>query len=517
MRGTPSYIGPFTGGLNTRDSVMELPYTHSPDLLNVIGGKEGTVRKRDACSSMVTSFAAAGVNDVASLFYSETQDKFICAVGAKFYSATTNNITADITGAFVPVVGVKWCFVDAVASGGQGPVYFCSNDGPPTNGYWAGGAGTTQIWTASSGTLPPGDFMVYYKNRIIMGGRSVGTNGCGIAASAVGDPRNWDTTVLGSSSSWLTNIDPNDGFSFTGLGVVGAYVIAFKDNKTYIIYDTDTGANRLLSNSVGLSISNFRTISQTPYGLTWLAQDGHVYSTDGVKIEKLSDIIDSASSGFAAGISTQPTLGFPARISSTPAAAGYFGDRYYLSMAYNNVTQFSFCYDFITKTWWRFTGFFYQYANFSSSKQTSGGLAGGMGHITGTQAPIIQALYLPGLSNTDGSSWKDGGVTYNAYYCTPALASSGKGNNNNLRKRFHAMRGFIAGTVDIQTASDVLGSNPPTFTTIQSLTTRPVDFPVETSIYSLGVSNNIQFKFTSTDGFAWELHPFQVYTQPRTD
>lgn len=520
MRGAPSYIGPFTGGLNTRDSVMELPYTHSPDLLNVIGGSDGAVRKRDPSRTINTNFPAAGANDIKSLFYSETQTLFVAAIGAKFYSVpTTGAASTDITGAFAPVANCKWCFVEAPTSGGQGPIYFTSNDGgPPTAGQWTG-AGNIAAWTASAGALPAGDFMVYFKNRVIMGGKSVGTNGSGITASAVGDPRNWDTTASGSSSAWLTNIDPTDGMKFTGIGIAQSYLVAFKGHKTYLVYDLDTGANRPLSDSIGLKTDNWRTVVNTSYGLVWLAQDGHVYITNGTKIDKLSDVVGESTAGFGGNLSNQVTLGFPARLAVVDQAAGFFDDKYYLSITYNNATIFTFVYDFVTKTWWRFSGGYNQYTN-CVSLGGSNGLAGGPRHPTGTQVPIVAALYLPGQNNTSGTGWQDlesSAINYNAYYCTPALSSSGKSNNPNIRKRFHAMRAFIAGNVDVQMASDVLGSNPPTYTTLDSIANTLVDFPIKYTAYSLGVANNVQFKFTSTNGFAWELHPFQLYTQPRSD
>lgn len=518
MRGNPSYIGPFTGGLNTRDSVMELPNSLSPDLLNVIGGNDGTVRKRDPIITNGNTFAAAGAFDITSLFTCKAAgtNNLLAGIGTKIYKtpALGGGAATDITGAAVFTSDTPWSWVNAVSSGGQGPMYGLPGDISSTPQQWTG-AGNLNAWTASAGTLPKGDQILYFKNRVVMCGVVVG-GGSGVTASKVGDPRAWDTTIVGAAEAWSVNLDPNDGSTCNGMGIVGNYLIVFKKNKIFVIYDMDTGANRQISNNLGVNQGDWRTVVSTPFGLCFMANDGHVYITDGSKVDRLSDIVsDPNASGRQY---TKDTLGVPAANSaaSLRKAAGFYDNRLYLTVMYSvTLKVLTWVYDFPTKTWWRWSGGVYQYAEIDFVGNIGYNAYGGIIN-TAAPAPVVGQLFVSGVSDTAGTK-NDIGVSYNAYYCTPALAPAGKGINFNLRRRYHALRGFIAGTVDIAMASDVLGSNPPTYTTLQSLTNRPVDFPLENTVYSLGVANNVQFKFTSTDGFAWELHPFYLYTQPRTD
>lgn len=522
MRGLPGYIGPFTGGLNTRDSVMELPNNLSPDLLNVVGGNDGTVRKRDPIVNNQTSidFPFAPVSDVTSIFNCRASGTsgLMCGVGINVYNVPSlgGGAGTNITGIAAIPSNTPWCWINAVASGGQGPVYGIEGDGAAIPQQWTG-VGNIAAWTASAGTLFKGEQILYFKNRVIMCGFAVGTNGSGVVASKVGDPRAWDTSLVGSAEAWLTNLDPNDGSACNGIGIVGNYLVVFKKNKVFTIYDIDTGANRQIGSNIGVNQGDWRGIVSTPYGLVFPGSDGHVYITDGTKIDRISDIVGEAN---ASGIQySKDTLGISAAFSGNAPfrkAAGYYDNRLYMTVTYPITNKvLTWVYDFPTKTWWRWTGGSWQYTEVNVIGQIGYGLYGAVMNLA-APTPVVGKMYVTGTSDTSPAK-TDAGINYNAYYCTPALAPANKGVNFNLRRRYHAMRGFIAGTVDIQMASDVLGSNPPTYTTLQSLVNRPVDFPVENTIYSLGVANNVQFKFTSTDGFGWELHPFYLYTQPRTD
>lgn len=517
MRGQPFIIGPFVGGLNTRDSPLELPLSQTPDAYNIFMDRDGTIRKRNphAIWGPASEFSGAGANNITSLFTSQQLDKSIVTIGSKVYShnpTVGTDISAGVIGS-----GLAWSFVDAPVSGGQGPVYGLPGDlGTTTPRQWTG-AGAIANWTALAGTLTAGDFMLYFKNRIIMFGLLVGTNGCGLKASKVGDPRAWDTTLTGTAEAWLTDIEPTDGQKINAMGVVGNYLVVFKQYKTYIVYDLDTGANRPLNTSLGCNAK--RTVANSPYGLFFLASDGHVYVTDGTKIEKISDIIGqpmtteslSATPGMLGDsfVDDSTIVGMPCGF--------YYKDRYYLSTGATSGTPTTFVYDIPSKTWWRHTMGFSQMA---IDPQGQNWVIGGL-RKAGATSPVIWRLFAPGqpLNLYQDGNGDPSATTYNAYYMTPPLGPTFYRRkifeDYMIRRRYHAMRGYVGGTVTVQTTLDPVTPVAPA--TVASLSSGDVDHPVEQTIYSLGVSNYIQFKFTSTDSNCWCLHPFKIYTQPRTD
>lgn len=516
MRGSPSYVGPFTGGLNTRDSPMEIPITHSPDCIDVIGNKDGSIRKRNPCILVTNTFTGAGANNISALFYSRALTQMIVVVNQKVYSVNpTTGVSADITGAFpITLVNPPSAFVDAPVSGGQGPVYALTGDATSNNFYWTG-AGNIAQWTASAGTLPRAHFMVYFKNRIILAGSQVGTSGTGILASKVGDPRAFDTTLSGASEAWLTNIDPNDGDFVTGLGTIGQYLIVFKSSKIYVVYDLDTGANRPIHTSIGCLSP--RTITSTPYGLTWLANDGHVYITDGSKIERVSDILSPPAHESVQSITVQ-SLGYNSggTILSRQSAGFYFDNRYYVSTEATNSTPCTFVYDYKMKSWWKYSPAFTQFATDGFAT-----MYGARRNVTVPQTALWKLFVTKASSGSN--EWQDPIGAYGSYYTTPPVAPAGKGQNPNLRRRYHALRGWASGVVDVQMCADQLDNPTPTYTTLLNLTSfglaSDVDFPSEYTAYSMGVANVMRFKFASPAAStkAFEVHPFQIYTQPRTD
>lgn len=510
MRGTPFYIDP-VGGLNTRDSILSVDMSYTPDTQNVLSYPDGSFRKRNPCIAFSSTFGGAGTG-LASLFASDS------IAGAAFMvtNQLTNMYSVDIAGTATDIDGGLnvgngniWCMVQAATSGGQGPIYMTTFDSASagiTPKQWTG-AGNIANWTASSGTLFLGEFMVYFKNRIIMGGVTIGTNGAGVIASAVGDPRNWDTTLTGSSSAWLTNIDPNDGMQFRGFGIAGSYLLAFKESKIYVVYDLDTGANRPLSTSLG--VRNHRAIVQTPYGLCFVATNGDIYMTDGAKLEKLSAVLDynpSRGTLRTAGdnLAGNGTFG-------TSINAYYYNDHLYVSMS-QGTNRYTLDYDFITKSWWRHTNTFVQAVTFQN--KPFGAV------VTNTTVsnsnPRIDQLYKPGIA--DGSV-QDGGISYTAYIDSIPLAPAWFRRkiiqNFTLRRRYHAIRAFIAGSVNLQSSTNY-GVTYTTKATYSSSVVPPLA-PVEQTSYSFGVSNTLSVRWTSSDANNFTILPWSIMTQDRTD
>lgn len=510
MRGQPFYIDP-ANGLNTRDNILSIEQNYTPETQNVIAFPDGSFRKRNPCISFSSTFGGAGTG-LSSLFASDSiagTPFMITSQLTNMYSVNSAGVATDIDGGLAIGTSQPWCMVQAAASGGQGPIYMTCLDGAAlgiTPKQWTG-VGNMANWTASSGTLTLGEFMVYFKNRIIMGGVTIGTNGAGINASAVGDPRNWDTTVLGSASAWLTNIDPNDGMQFRGFGIVGAYLLAFKETKTYVVYDLDTGANRPLSTSVGCR--NHRNIVSTPYGLCFVASNGDIYITDGAKLEKISSVID-----YNPARGTLRTAGEPLNSQQTfgTNVNVYYKDDHLYVCNSQGTNRYTLDYSFITKSWWRHTNTFVQAVTFLGKPYGA--------VVTNTTIsnsnPRIDELYKPGV--LDGSV-QDGGVSYQAYIDSIPLAPSYFRRkivqNYGIRRRYHAIRAFVGGTVSLQSSTNY----GVTYTNKANYATSAVAplAPVEETAYSFGVSNTLSLRWTSTDANNWTVFPWTVMTQPRTD
>lgn len=518
MRGGPFLVGPFNGGINIRDAPWEIPLSQSPDCLNVIADKDGVVRKREPCTLVTATFTGAGSNNISTLYSSSSiSNTFIVIAGLKIYSVTTAGVVTDITGAATITLNRGWAWIEAPATGGQGPFYGISDDGGgSTPKFWTG-AGNVGDWTASAGTLDKGQHMIYFKSRVLMGGTGAGFTG--LKASAPGDPRNWDTSASGGA--WLVNLDPSDGVPITALAGYGNYLLVFKQNKIYLVYDLDTGANRQINSPVGC-ISP-RTVVTTPYGVLFLANDGHVYITDGTKIDKLTDIVGEPSNE---DLRASTTACFGPRVGSVLGSNGmtagmpnavFYDDKYYISNIGTAAgTAATFMYDFETKAWWKYSNNMNQMAVQTFSNSTSSWLFGGAN--LASPSPSFQRMYNK-FSNSATGTWQDAGANYNAYYTTPFISPQGKGMNPNLRRRFHAWRGYYSGSSDFQYALDQLNTFSPTFTTLGTLASGTLNLgsPEQYTFYSLGVGNSIRVKVTSTNANAWEMYPFQVYTQPRTD
>jgi hypothetical protein len=520
MRGDASSVGPFDGGLNTRDELQRIPQNQSPDCLNVIGAVDGSVRKRDPSTLFASGLTGAGVNDVSALFWAPTPGVFIATAGLKMYEIDQSGTVFDITGGAVfGTVSAPWSFIQAPTSGGQGPVYGLAADLTTSPQYWTG-AGNIGTWTASAGTLDKGDYMIYFKNRVIMFGLLIGTNGTGIKASSPGDPRNWDTSAAGGA--WLTSLDPYDGEIITAMGYVGSYVVAFKRSKAYLIYDLDTGANRLINDAPGCA--SRRSVVTTPHGLIYLATNGHVYITDGSKTERLSDVLSEPAS--VSALHTSTSLGINCNSDDTRtgnflwSSAVFYNEKYYLSTCTATTNYRTYVFDFKTRSWWVWTEAFAQMivAQFSNTVPRSELFGARRTPSGGTAASNIWNLWVPGKRS---GAWVDPSGAYNAYWTTPPLTPGrGAGATTDIRRRYHAMRAQIAGTVDVQVALDQLSSifSLVTYTSIGTVSGFELDNPVENSFYSMGVGNCIRFKFNSSSvNTTWLVYPFQIFTQSRTD
>src|SRR6266496_6497441 len=341
MRGTPLRQLDFTGGLNTKDAPYLIDASECRDCLNVVTTTRGSIKKRDGCTSFCTNFTAlnAGSSQIHALFGAygvPTAGDCLIAIDedGEVYQIPSSGVATDINTAIFTGTPLDTSIIQAPVAT-QGPIYFNN----PTAAYEWTGTGSIAAWTATSGTVPTGSLMVYFKNRVWVSGQSA--NPSRVFFSDIGSPRVWPTANV-------VDFDPTDGGDITGLGVAGPYLLVFKKQKTWVIYDPDTGANRPFSTAIGCPAQ--RSIVETPIGTFFLSQDKGVWLTDGKKLENIS-------------VKIIPTLNSIVGAQRKRACGGFINDHYYLSICTSGSTNnFTLDYDTTTRSWWKHTNTSNQFA-----------------------------------------------------------------------------------------------------------------------------------------------------------
>jgi hypothetical protein len=264
--------------LSAQPSAYDLPtgaaYVADDVILSADGtliGRDGDVPHGDFATSTILSAFAQTVSE-----------RILWAGTDTIYSMdrSTGALATVVTGA--PVSGDPWAFASAPASGGQGPTYAVT---PSAARYITDTGLSSGVWTASAGSLPLARTLLAAGNRLWAGGMTayggLADPGSALVWSELGDPRNWPVANV-------VMLDPNDGQFITGLGRVGDLVIVFKNRKTYVVYDLDTGANRQLSDSIGCA--DKQSVISTPYGLVFVSYDNGLMVTDGTSIRTLGPV-----------------------------------------------------------------------------------------------------------------------------------------------------------------------------------------------------------------------------------
>jgi hypothetical protein len=326
MRGTPRLFTGFVDGVNQRDAPYLLGDTEARDARNVQGTVRGAIRKRDGALGFSTP-----ANALTSLFAAQSPTFLVGAGSTKLFSISPAAAVVDITGALGLTSGALFDFIQAPASGGQGPVYGMNGSQAV---QWTG-AGNAAAWTAATGTLPIGKYVLYAGLRVWVAGMasygSVSDPGSTVVASELGDPRNWPAANV-------YQFDPNDGETITGLGRVGPYVLVFKPSKCWVIYDTDIGANRPLAEGIGC-VAN-RSIRESDQGTFFLSRDQGPFVTNGSSVDRLNDKI-------------QPTFDALVQNNRQLATGCIFGGHYYLAISTTGVANdLLLDYDMRLKSWW---------------------------------------------------------------------------------------------------------------------------------------------------------------------
>jgi hypothetical protein len=422
MRGSPVYVGQsFAGGWNTRDAAFEIDFTQARDLLNVTGTVSGALRRRDGSVTFATppSVLLSAVRvDLGTARYLVAQG------GTAFYRIDTGGAVTAITGPTVPTSGIRWAGVQAPAIGGQGPVYLMNATNTPQQ--WTG-TGNLADWTATTGAVPNGQYMVAAGNRIYAAGMTsyagVSDPGSTLAWSDIGNPRSWPAANF-------VMLDPNDGDQITGIGVFGPVVIIFKRRKTFVLTNLDTGANRRISAETGCAAH--RSIAETPNGTYFLTLDKGVYITNGSSMQPVSDII-------------RPTLANVVESQRANAAGAYVNNHYYLAVALDGLTGHNdtlLDFDVAQNSWWR-------HSIASQQLVVWRPVANAQLHSLDAASAGVRRLFVPGQNGDDGASYDSYWTTgwMNPSYFRRRIISS-----TDVRKRLRQVRFDAQGALSLYIA-----------------------------------------------------------------
>lgn len=402
-RGKPFRYADLHGGLNTADAPYLLEGGQARDLLNVVSVARGAIRKRNGSRRLTAALPAAAH----SLFgVDATATKCLLAGHGSVLSkvAAGGAVTQLQTGL---TAGATWEWVQAPVISGSGPVY--GMNGVEAR-YFDGTA--VGAWTATAGTLRIGKYLTVAGGRVFIAG--VPGFPHSVFTTAVGNPRDLSKGVE-------VQFDPMDGDAITGIGTVGNYVLVFKRKKVFAIYDTDTGANRRLSDNIGCAAH--RTIVETPRGALFLTPDQGVWSTNGDKLEEVSTAV-------------LPTLR-AAQAVSGQACAGHLEGRYFLAFsaagaANDRVLEL----DMVRGSWWLHDSRVAQFASWRPGAQLE---------LYGAHPadPAVDRLYVPG-------EVLDAAAQFEAYWRSPWLTF----NEPYVRKRCRAMHFDGSGKFDVLIAKD---------------------------------------------------------------
>ncbi len=378
----------YSGGNNPAAGPYLLAENQCKKSRNVHSTPTGSFRKREGFVNLISnSDLTTRFDSLHSLFAANTASKALIVSGKQ--AGASNDRIAKIVGTTVTTLkstltqGKRWEWVQATASGGQGPIY--GVNGTSTPQYWDGTAATTSDWTATTGTVPSSaKYLLYFKDRIWATGTSnqgrVQYSGLSAAAVPGPDPRNWDT-------DGYVDLEPDDGEDITGIGPVGPYVFVAKPRKCYVITDPASAANRKVSDEVGCIAH--RSIVETTRGTFFLSEDVGVCVTDGSKVEQVGEAVLPL---IKTAADTNPSL--------MPYCAGaFFQHSYWLSIPYANAyNDLLLEYDLETQSWWLHDGSISQW-----------GIQDPVGtpllYVAKSDTAVVQRAFSPGI-------YQDGGVNY---------------------------------------------------------------------------------------------------------
>lgn len=330
MRGQPVVFEDFRSGINLLGAPYSLDDIQARDARNVRSNTLGGISKRNGFGSIATP-----AKPITSLSTFNGASDVLVGVGddgaaTDLYKITLGGTVTSIKAALTITPGYRWDFIQAPQDAGltQGPLWFMNGQDTPLE--WTG-SGDATTWTATtSGSVPNGKYLCYFHNRVFVAGESA--NPSRLYWSGLGDPGDW----LPPSGGYTT-FDPDDGEPITGLGVVGDYLLVFKPNKAYVVFDTDTGGYRQISSEIGCRAH--RSIIETHAGTFFLSSDNEVMATDGSTISHLGNELGPILNAIPGAVHKN-------------CAAVYYKSSYFLSVPEVDENSIILEYNLDFNSWW---------------------------------------------------------------------------------------------------------------------------------------------------------------------
>jgi hypothetical protein len=371
-----------TGGLNVLDAIYDIADNEARDLRNYVPTTRGALRKRDGSQVWATMGAVCQ-----SLYASPSPNFLIAGQATTLQSVSPAKAVVQLA---TGLTNAKWQFVNAPSNGGQGPIYGMNGvEARYTNGTLAG----TGAWTAATGTLPIGKYLLYHGNRVFVAGMSaygaVVDPGSTLVFSNLANPRDWPVANV-------VQFDPNDGEAITGICTLGPYVVVFKPSKTWLVYDLNAGANRRIG--IGFGTVAARSAVETPLGVFMLSKDQGVMLVTESSVKRVSDKI----------LPLIQSLGSVAN-----AVGAWINQRYYLAVSsLGGANDLLLDYDTKTNSWWVHSLGSADIVAWTPSNTP-------LLFDANAAAATTRQLFVPGLTQDDVPSGGGAGTNWTSYWRGP--------------------------------------------------------------------------------------------------
>lgn len=487
MRGTPQVFNDYSYGVDKNLGTYSFDSNFARDLLNVRFNPEGKLVKRNGFATV-----ASPTLPVTSLgTYERGTDKYLVAVAelnppgtTDIYSVTAAGTVTSRKGSATVSAGRTWEIIQAPVNGSEGPVYMLNGSDIPLQWTGSGNVGT---WTASSGSIPNGKYMVYHDNALFIAGVETNvTTKSTLYRSSLANPRLFETP-----DGVTTLFDPDDGEDITALGVTGPYPAIFKATKMFVVTNTETLDYRRVSDNKGCV--SHRSVVSSDTGTFFLAANRTVCVTDGSSINPISTPVD-------------PILALISDTMLPKASAIFFGDSYLLSCSVGGTENDTILeYNTNNSSWWVHKIYYGSsttsgVTDWATIDPTGNAILYGAGANTSTRR-IFQAfksgVYSDLTLQAYTSYWD---TSWNVY------------DNPHLQKVIQQIRYDSKGTDTLYLDSDFDNSFvSQTATTLQTTQT------TEKAIYTPGTMRAISLRFENSDTSNWELFSHLVAIDLRTD
>lgn len=320
-RGRPYVFSDFHEGVNLEAAPYSLDTGQARNSLNVNTSPSGSIKKRYGCPR-ITSPA----EEWTSLFGCNfTTDILIGAGSTKLYKLTTTGTISTLKTGLASGIPWEWIQAPKVSEKG-GPIY--GINGTDTPQYWDGEASETKNWVATKGTVPNGKYIIYHENRVYI------AKGSTLHWASIINPFDWESPDGGS-----TLVDPEDGQEITGLGKSGPYLLIFKNRKTFLLTNSNTGGYRRISSEIGCG-SN-RSIVETSSGTFFMSSDSEIIITDGNSFVR------------TVNQPIRPIMNLVTGANKAKVCSAHVGNYVYFSLSEGgSINDTILEYDLVNQSWW---------------------------------------------------------------------------------------------------------------------------------------------------------------------